>query len=214
MGGCAANERIFETTISFNDGKNVSASGRNKLFFLAKPVLSERWRMDNRLSWLLFSQSKIYEITIKDTAGGESKKIKLYDFDIANNEYGIRQIVSIENDTSPFIGKTLTAAGPINEKNATFFYLYEINYTDNTELGKKNLTTEAKDVFLSEKKEDWAIYSRQLSLGGQTETGAAPAWETTRKSSIAAPLENRTITLFFGALGVLMLLMMLKFRLK
>lgn len=217
-GSCVSNKKIFEAVMDFDDYREVTAAGENKLFFLVKPVLREHWYGDEEISWILLSQRKVYEIEVRTENGsGDSRSVKfqLYNFDVIGNEWGIKQIVSIENDASSvFAGRTATAAAPLNEKNTTFTYLYMINYSGDAGLGKKNLTIKAKDVFFGEEKSNDVVYGRQLSLGEKTETGAPFSWETTRKSFVPAAQESRVVWVLFGAFSIVIILMLIKFRLK
>lgn len=216
-GECVSNEKIYEKTIWFNDSRNVFVAGENKIFFLTKPVLSEHWYRDNDINWFILSQSKIYEIeiTVENKSGETEKKIiHLYDFNITRNEWGIAEIISIEKDVAVFAGRASVMPNAISEKNTTFSYVYTPNYTDSLELGEKKFTLRTMDVFSREERKEYIIYSRQLSLGEKTETGGPNTWETTRKSAVAGQLERREMWLFFGALGVLVVLMVSRFRLK
>lgn len=216
-GECISNEKIYEETIWFNDSRDVFVAGENKIFFLTKPALNEHWYRDKDIAWLILSQSKIYEIEIKaENKTGETghKKIRLYDFGIVHNEWGIAEIISMEKDATAFVGRALVAPAALSEKNASFSYLYTAGYADNLELGGKKFTLTARDVFSREEREEYVIYSRQLSLGERTETGEPAIWETTRKSAVAGQPEKREAWLFFGAIGVLIVLMASRFRLK
>lgn len=211
-GYCTTNKKVFEKTIHFSDNKSVFACGENKFFFLVKPVLNEHWYKDSDLEWLLFSQSKIYKIEINKS--GQSILIKLYDFNTTANDYGLLEIKSVENNTSSFIGRTMVMPTPITDKNHNFSYIYNIREKDDQTLGEKSFSLIATDVFLKTEKRNEKIYSRQLSLGEQTETGSPPSWETTRKSATITEQQQHIITILFGITGAVIILIFLRFRYK
>ena len=209
-GYCTTNKKVFEKTISFSDNKSVFACGENKFFFLVKPVLNEHWYKDSDLEWLLFSQSRIYKVEINKS--GQIVLIRLYDFNTTTNGYGISEIESVENNASSFVGRTVVMPTPITDKNHNFSYIYDITEKDDQTLGEKNFSLGATDVFLKTEERKEKIYSRQLSLGEQTETGSPATWETTRKSAQPAEQQQHTIAILFGVVGGLIILMFLRFR--
>jgi hypothetical protein len=135
-------------------------------------------------------------------------------FNVSENRFGIKEISILENDSSPFMGIVNVTPFQLEKENNTYAYLYRFNYTYGNGLGKNDFRLEADDVFNGNASNEQKIFSKQLSYGNRTETGSAGSWETTRKSIVFERQAVQFVTILFGALGVVIIIMLLRFRLR
>ncbi|MFH1222628.1 MAG: hypothetical protein V1492_06115 [Candidatus Micrarchaeota archaeon] len=212
-GSCGSSYEVIERELNFSDTAIVYPAGKQKLYFLETPALGEQWFRNNKISILLLSQRQIYLAKLIKN-GTTVASFRLYDFNITENEFGLRRIVTVANDSSPFLGQVNATPTTLEQENHSFAYLYRFAYNFGQELGLNEFKLEAMDVFGGNATTVQKIYSRQLSQGNATETGSRPNWETTRKSFAHQYDTQQTIQLLFGMLGVIILLVFMRFKLQ
>ncbi len=206
---CITNYVILEKTFNFSDEFSCYASGRQKIFFVESPATNEQWFRSNKLSIILISQVPVYHSALLQNKE-EITAIQLYDFNITENQFGVKNIVSLENDNGSFMGEINSTAGPLGNSNA-FSYLYRFNYSYEKKIGDNNFTLTVRDFFDENESTEQRIFSRQLSYGNKTETGAEAGWETTRKSVIYEKQESGFVEILFGMLGMIVVVLFLRF---
>lgn len=200
--GCISNNfGTFWKTISFGENRTYPVEGRHTLIFTIAPVLNEQWFRNNNFNNAVLSQSRIYRAKIL-MDGEIEKEFVLYGFNITENEYGLKEIISIENESAPFAGVVDVNPYVLDESNQSYAFLYLFNYSYEG-LGENRLEIYTESIFGMEKGVNQTILSRQLSHNGNiTETGSAYEFETTRKSSGFKTESLTLVRVGIGMLGV------------
>lgn len=210
---CITSYTIYEKTINFSDNFSCYASGKHMIFFVERPAVNEQWFRSNKLSIMLLSQAPVYNSKLFQN-DEEVLDIHLYNFNISENYFGVKNIDSLPNDIESFMGEINVTPIPLESENNTFSYLYRFNYSYEKETGENNFSLEVNDFFLRDESIKQKIFSRQLSHGNQTETGSEAVWETTRKSVVYEKQKSGFVEMFFGMLGIIVIVLMLRFVIR
>lgn len=198
-GGCISRFGTLSETLYFEGNATYPVDGRHKLIFTVAPVMNEQWYKNNKFDNIVLSQSRIYKASV--LMNGElEEEFTLYGFNITENPSGLQEIISIENESSAFMGMFDVNPNVLDEGNQSYAYVYQFNYSYEG-LGENELRLNIKDIYGNELNKTEVILSRQISYSGnKTETGSEYEFETTRKSAV---FETDSLTLIRVGLGML-----------
>lgn len=206
--GCVQRLVNFTESLNIKDEMNWTVEGDNTLFFLRTPVLNEQWFRNNHFDSIAFSDSRIYKGRISAN-NDQEKEFHLYSFNITPGIYGLQKIESIPLDHQPGIGEhtVFNTPIPLALQNNTYGYLYEFNYTYDG-IGKNSLLLETSSFSGKDHSFSQALLSRALSHSGnisELETDK----ENVRKSRGTSVSSLNQITIGFGIIGLLVLMLLL-----
>lgn len=197
--GCISRFGTASITLDFQGNASYRVEGNHTLVFTVSPVLNEQWYRNNKFDSVVLSQSRIYKASVFRDGELEGEFV-LYGFNITENDFGLKEVMSVENDSAPFMGIYDVNPYVIDESNQSYAYVYQFNYSYEG-LGGSELRLDVKDIYGNELNITETILSRQISYNGTgTETGSAYDFETTRKS---ASFETDSLTLIRVGLGML-----------
>lgn len=207
---CISRYSVASKSINFGEEKNYPVEGKHKLVFTTSPLLNEQWFRSNRFDNLVLSQSRIYKAKIL-MDGELEEEFSLYVFNITENSFGLKEIVSIPyNDSSNFVGVVDVNPYQLDESNQTYAFLYEFNYSYEGMLGEKELRLDIKDFYGNEKTTTQEITSRQLSYdSNKTETRSVYDPETTRKSASYGTESLKLVEIGLGMVGVILIVLLM-----
>jgi len=206
---CTNNYQIVEKTLNFSDNFSCFASGGESIFFIESPATNEQWFKSNKINIILISQIPVYKSKFFQNEE-EVSDTHMYNFNITENYFGVKTIESIPEDIEYFIGEINATAAPLGNKNG-FSYLYRFSHNYEKKIGENEFNLFIVDFFGRNTSIKQKIYSRQLSQGDKTETGSEAEWETTRKSIVYENQESEFVEIIFGMLGILVIILFLRF---
>lgn len=206
---CISRFSTASKTVYFGENKTYPVEGKHKLVFTVSPLLDEQWYKNNRFDNAVLSQSRLYKGKVY-LDGGVEKEFSLYVFNVTENSFGLKEIISIpSNDSNVFAGVVDVNPYQLDESNQSYAFFYQFNFSY-PGLGEKELALNVKDFFGNEKTINRTITSRQLSYNSnQTETGGNFDPETTRKSAPYTEDSLEFLEIGFGMVGVLLVLLLL-----
>ncbi len=204
---CYDNYTNVSTEISFNETKNFTVDGVNKLYLLTAPVLREQWSKNNRFNSFILSQSRLVSarIIMNDN---ETKNISFYEFDIETKPSGLQRIVSLPSQLDNETEETETLATPVQLEryNHSFAFAYFINSSYNGS-GENELVLEITDIYGEDHSFSEVILSRMLSYNGTTlENGSQIRQEAVRPSASYKKEEKGKVEVAFGLVALLLIL--------
>ncbi|MFH1521122.1 MAG: hypothetical protein ABID61_05745 [Candidatus Micrarchaeota archaeon] len=212
---CTDNILNISTTIPISTNRLFAVAGKNKLFFLSSPILSEQLASNNHFDVIVLSQSPLYYGEI-DFDGNQSKNFTFKNFSIISGRYGIEEIISNKTEILNFAeyGPNLTTPTLLEKENHSFAYVYAFNSTYKA-IGEHNLSLLVVDVFLGTEKHTETITSRMLSYGGiWAENGSIISPETTRPSMSPTQNNLNPVTISLGLVVLAVLLAFVNFWIK
>lgn len=206
--GCRKNLAEFSSVINVLDQKNFTSAGNNTLFFLVRPVLLEQWYKNNHFDLIVLSNSKIYNAQIS-TNQNQSKNFKINEFNVTEDDYGLRHIVTIPLNITPGLSETiaLNNPNPLDQENSSYSYLYEFNYSYEG-IGENTLEIEMRSVFGDNHTFSRKIMSRALSHSGNISEFPGIDQVDVRKSSEFELDQLNMVFLNLGLVGVLAILLL------
>lgn len=206
LGDCHSSLYNVSKTLYINEQRNFTIEGANQLFFLRRPVLREQWYRNNHFDMLVLSQSRIYLANVS-LNGNASCGFRTHEFDVADMQHGLRQIVSVPlNGSGAQYGISGSTPTPLMEGNHTFgfYYAFDCPYEG---LGKNNLSLEVHGFYGANSSHNETLLSRALSYSGDIDELGQPAQAGTSRPSAAAGTESLGVfSISAGMLGLLFIL--------
>ncbi len=220
--GCSCEKNALasgDKELKFRCTNSISYEIENQdvVSLLQKPILKEQWYKNNHFDNVLLTNRKIYkaEITLNNNSIGN---LTFYAFNVSTDKYGLERITTIisysangANGAENFANVTPT---PLQEKNNTFKYSYEMNSTY-PGLGWNTLTLNAYDDFGQKIELSDEILSRELSFSGnisESNKAIGGTDQNARPSSAWIPLTYNLLFITLGAVGLIIIFAVYKVK--
>lgn len=206
ISGCTDNFSLSSYSFSFYEEMNFTAENNNVLYFLRAPVLREQWYKNNRFDSIILSTSKLSSVSIY-LNDNRTRVYPLYFYNVTMDQFGVSHIIPYSQLGYQNVVEGLSDSTPIllTRSNQTFGYVYEINYSY-PGTGKNNLTLVITNQFNEKFSFNESLFSRTVTHRGNISEFNYTS-ETARKSFESTTDELTTVSLSFGMLGLLLLLL-------